>query len=84
MSLDQLKIVDVYLMDARGVNKGAASLLNETKPSLKATLEPKSYQMNLGTPIQIATLQAGFRNALARLRASQNLAKSAASATTNQ
>ncbi len=41
LTFDQLKIVDVYLMDARGVNKGAASLLNETKPSLKGTLEPK-------------------------------------------
>lgn len=68
LRFDQLTIVDVYLCDARGVNKGAQQLLAETDPALKGTLKPKEYHMELATPIRINLLQAGFRRALERAR----------------
>jgi len=67
MELDELTIVDAYLADAQGVNKGAEALVKDQKNP--ATIDYKSYQITLAKPIHVDLLQAGFRQALQRTRA---------------
>jgi hypothetical protein len=76
LSFDDLTIVDAYLADARGVNKGATELLEEKDKKLQGMLKPNSYQMTLGTPIRIALLREGFGRALERARQRIALKKS--------